>query len=271
MNFNLKATPSYYEHVILNFLDAASFKVIYDIGVGPKSEYLTLNNKFPLAKFYGLEANPNTYKEIEQKFPGTVLPMAVSETGETVRYVVHEQNVMASGLIPYDNAKDGEEIFVPSITLDNFDKRFESPNGILLWMDIEGYELKALRSGSELIRSGSVKLINLEVRPRWNGKSGGCTESEIDEHLAGFGYKKIFVYNHYPQSRHHDAIYLLDGHILPSTSEKLMQLYTDVLRLQANSEGILDLALSVIDCAILLEEKEDKIAYLRAKLNKSNN
>jgi FkbM family methyltransferase len=267
MNLTLKATPSYYEHVILNFLDEHSFKVFYDIGVGPKSEYLTLNNKFPSARFYGLEPNPSIYKDIESKFPGTVLPMAVSESGETVRYVVHEQNVMASGLIPYDNAAGGEEIFVPSITLDNFDKRFGSPDGILLWMDIEGYELKALSSGSALIRSGRVKLINLEVRPRWNEKSEGCTESEIDNHLAKFGYKKIFVYNHYPQSRHHDAIYLLEGYTLPIKSAPYLKLYSDITRSMSSPDGVIDLALGIVDCAISLEEKDAKIGYLRGRLS----
>lgn len=267
LNLNSKASPAYYEQIILNFLESETFKVFYDIGVGPKTEYLTIKNKFPATRFYGLEANPNTFREIEHIFPGIVLPMAVSESGETVKYVVHEQNVMASGLIPYDNARDGQEILVPSITLDNFDKRFEAADGILLWMDIEGYELKALQSGMELLRSGRVKLINLEVRPRWNGKSGGCTELEIDEFLAGFGYSKIFVYNHYPQSRHHDAIYLLRGHSLPDSASPYVSLYEDNMALMNSASGMLDLSLGMIDCVIAIEERERKIAYLRSKLS----
>jgi hypothetical protein len=68
-------------------------------------------------------------------------------------------------------------------------------------MDIEGYELRALRSGQALLRSGRVKLLNPEVRHRWNGKTGGCTENEVDAFLADFGYRKVFVYNHYPSSQ----------------------------------------------------------------------
>jgi len=267
MKFISKASPTWYENIILSFIDSQTLSAVYDIGVGPKTEYLTINKKFPDLKMFGLEANPNTYQEIVHKFPGTVLPLAVSESGGQVRYVVHEQNVMASGLVPYDNENDGEEFFVPSITLDEFDKRFGSKNGVLLWMDIEGYELKALRSGSKLLSSGRVKLINLEVRPRWNGKSAGCTEQEIDEFLHPYGYRKVFVYNHYPQSRHHDAIYCHNSYDLPQHSKRYIEFYDRALELMKTPDGMLDLALGSIDSEIAIAEHLEKISYLRSKLS----
>lgn len=76
-----KACPTWYERVILDFLDYSRFRVVYDIGVGPKTEYLTIKKEFPEVAFFGLEANPETYHEIKPKFPGVVLPLLFPWTG----------------------------------------------------------------------------------------------------------------------------------------------------------------------------------------------
>lgn len=268
MKQTIKAAPFYYEQVILKFIDPNSIRNLYDIGVGPKSEYKTIINKYPDINFFGIEAHPDTYNSIKSEFPGELLNMAISESGggSEVQFVEHEVNVMASGLLPYDNAKDGRRISIPSITLDEFDQKFDKREDVLLWMDIEGYELIALKSGNELLSSGRVKLLNLEVRPRWNNKSSGCTEAEIDDHLAHYGYKKLFVYNHYSSSRHHDAIYVSNDYTIPSYGTSYIELYKLVTENLGHPDGLVDLALGAIDLSIACEEREDKIRYLRSKL-----
>jgi len=266
MTINVKASTTWYEHVILDFLDRKTFKTFYDIGVGPRAEYLIIKQHFQDVDFFGLEANPAMFEQVVNKFPGTILPLAVSKTPGDVTFVIHEQNVMASGLIPYDNSSDGEKINVPSITLDEFDQKFNSQDDILLWMDIEGYELNALQSGTKLLQSGRVKLLNLEVRPRWNHKPDGCTEAEIDDLLSTFRYKKIFVYDHHPSSRHHDAIYVHESHELPESARRFTDLYSAATNLALSPDGILDLTLAQIDAAVAKEELEHKIIFLREKI-----
>lgn len=133
-------------------------------------------------------------------------------------------------------------------------------------MDIEGYELKVLQSGRELLKSGRVDLLNLEVRPRWNGKEGGCTEGEIDDFLAQFGYQKVFVYNHYPESRHHDAIYVRDVANLPDSAQSFIGAYRAAMSAAVTRDGQLDLALGLVDASIAILELNEKIAYLWGRL-----
>jgi len=267
MNNSIKASPTFYEQVILSFIDKHQITNLFDIGVGPKTEYLTISKKYPSIRFFGIEAHPETFKKVEKVFPGPVLNMAIAEggIGTKVNYFVHEQNVMASGLLPYETAPKSPKIKVNSITLDLFDEKFDSVDNILLWMDIEGYELKALKSGKKLMRSGRVKLLNLEVRRKWNNKSEGCTEAEIDRELAKYNYKKIFVYNHYPQSHHHDAIYVHESYVLPKESRDYTDLYNE-LSSDIKRKTAYDAAYAVIDAYISIREHKDKIAYLRSKI-----
>ena len=112
-------------------------------------------------------------------------------------------------------------------------------------------------------------MLNLEVRPRWNNKDAGCTESEIDVHLAKFDYRKVFVYNHYTGSRHHDAIYISKDYHPPKAAQEYMDLYELVTQRAKSEDGVLDLALGLVDLVISTEELEDKIRYLRSRIGGS--
>lgn len=263
---NYKSTPSWYEYIIFKFL-TKEFKAFIDIGVGPKTEYLVIKKKFPKVPLFGVEANPDTYNLIKDVFPGKVFNRAISESGEPVDFYIHKENTMASGLIPYDNTKDNiQKITVPSQTLDGFFQEIGEPDGCLMWMDIEGYELKALRSAPRMLVSGKIKWLNIEVRNRWNNKSNACTESEIDRFLEIYGYKKIFSYNHYPSSRHHDSIYVHKTISIPTEGKHWMELYTFCNKKIETEEGRQDIALGLIDAAITIAERDSKINYLRAQL-----
>lgn len=264
-----KASPTFYEYMFCEFIDPKSVSNVYDIGVGPKSEYDTIKAKFKDISFFGTEPNPDFFEMLCDKFPGQLLDYAISETGgeSLVNFHLHPENIMASGIIPYDDGKNSSPTSVKSITLDEFDHRCGSQEGVLIWMDIEGYELKALKSGSALLASGRVQLLNLEVRSKWNGKDGGCTEMEIDELLSEYGYNKVFSYNHYRSSHHHDSVYVSAGYKLPPFAETLKAVYDEARTLVA-ADIEEDLTLALVDLNISRMEAADKIAFLRGKLSK---
>lgn len=271
MTLQKKASPAWYERIILDFISEETINSVYDIGVGPKTEYLTIIKKYPSLKFFGVEANPTIYKKIlENNFPGILFNKAIAQSGlgTFVTYFTHKENLMASGLIPYDWAKDGEQYQVEAMTLDEFDNLNQTQENILLWMDIEGYELNALKSGKNLISSGRVKILNLEVRSEWNGKKNGCTEFQIDNYLNSVGYEKKFVYNHYPLSHHHDAIYVLKGHKLPDSCQSHITLYDFISNSIKTKDGAMNIALNAIDSNIAIKERDDKIQYLRSIISK---
>lgn len=187
---------------------------MYDIGVGPKSEWKVLSGHYPSMRLYGCEPHPVMYESLKKSFPGSLCQKAVSNCGQTA--VLHmpldSSNLKRSMRGSLHRLKTTEEeIPVEVITLDQFDVWAGQPDRILLWMDIEGSELDALKSGPMLLASGRVKWINLEERKGTEEElderlvDGWCRPDEIKRFLEGHGYRPILHYNN--QKTHWDVIY----------------------------------------------------------------
>jgi FkbM family methyltransferase len=179
-------------------------EAFYDIGVGPKSEWITLHKKYPSMKLYGCEPHTNMYHKLLATFPGDIIHVAISNySGKGVLNAYPEDDGRQSSLM--DRNKNSVAIPIDIWTLDEFDKHFNSPEDIILWMDIEGSELKALQGGIELLSSGRILAINLEVRDDVRGVSGWCTATEVDDFLITYGYKMVKKYMDH--GTHWDVIY----------------------------------------------------------------
>jgi FkbM family methyltransferase len=194
------------ETYISRFLDKNLSWSLYDIGVGPKTEYFSLSNVIPKLKVFGTEPDPRQFKYLKDNFNkirGVLLNYAVSdEPIHTKEMFLFPTDLKISGFIRKSKLK----IDVKITSLDNLDTIFEFQKRIILWMDIEGYELKALKSGQNLLKSGRVKFINLEVRKEKT--EFFPTKEEIDIFLINFNYTKLKDYNFH--STHHDTIYKLN-------------------------------------------------------------
>jgi len=184
--------------------------VLYDIGVGPKSEWKTLGEYYPNMKIFGVEANPKMYELIiAEGFPGILLNNAIFNEPGFMELKMYREDGLDASLLPIKNRKVTARYKVECMTLDQADTIFGKSDQILLWMDIEGAELSALMSGPALLNSGRVKWINLEVRenPPWDH---GCKASEVDSFLVLNGYSKAAEYNKHPHVGHYDVIYILN-------------------------------------------------------------
>ena len=182
---------------------------LYDIGVGPKTEWEELPKLWPNMKVYGCEPHPAIYRELLRRhFPGPLWPVAISSQASVVLHTYRNQvrrNLLGSSSIFGLPDMDGDPITARAWTLDAFDDACERPTGILLWMDIEGGELDALQSGIRLLQSGRVHYINLEVRRR-PPVAGWPTAQDLNSFLKSLGYAKACDYLHCGD--HWDVIYL---------------------------------------------------------------
>lgn len=127
MKFSAKASPAFNEYMFLNFVDENQIHTFYDIGVGPKSECNTIKDRHPHIEFFGIEANPKMYSQVKGRFPGEITNAAISQAGRgsQVAFHIHEENEMASGLVPYqDKPADQtiEPLMVPALSLDEYDQ-----------------------------------------------------------------------------------------------------------------------------------------------------
>lgn len=194
-----------HESVITKFIRGKP-NTLYDIGVGPKSEWRTLQNHYPQLRVFGCEPHPDTFESVLRSgFPGPLANVAIGEAeGETQLFDVADDPKRAS-LLPIADGVSQHSVKV--WTLDRFDLQMGSPQRILLWMDIEGSELSALRSGARLLASGRVRWINLEERRNGDRPATDWADpAELHALLTSFDFVRVADYNRHPT--HQDAIYV---------------------------------------------------------------
>ena len=177
-------------------------RVLFDIGVGPKSEARTLKKVYPKMKACGAEPLLYEYANMYHEFPGDVLPVAIGAEVGSVTIHYNPENLLDASSARRTLGQSAEKEAL-MWTLDRFDDYYGNPKRVLLWMDIEGMELEALRGGSALLASHRVRWINIEERRE--DLEGWPRPEEIRELLAGYGYVRIQEYNKHPL--HQDVIY----------------------------------------------------------------
>ena len=198
-------TPELYEAAIAKFIRGAP-RALYDIGVGPKSEWRTLRKRYPKLKVFGCEPHPATYQSLLRGgFPGALLNVAIGEAEGTATLFDSADDAKRASLLPL--AESERQIPTEVWTLDRFDREMGQQDRILLWMDIEGTELAALRGGTKLLDSGRVRWINLEERRNGDCPAVGWTDpAELHAFLTSHGFVRAADYNRHPT--HQDAIYV---------------------------------------------------------------
>lgn len=156
-----------------------NIRTILEIGARDCVETLIFNKYFPNSKIYTFECNPNTLPLCRDNIKGILnvrlIESAVSEIDgeisfnqiDTSKTITSRSDgnpgassiFKASGKYPKENYVQNE-IKVNSIRLDTFLNKTNIKDIDILWMDIQGAELMALKSLGEKINQ--VKIIHLE-------------------------------------------------------------------------------------------------------------
>jgi len=159
-------------------------KLFIDVGVGKiNSEAWGREKDFTVI---GFEPCTFIYNNLKDVYPGKLLNVAVSDRdGETECWEDPEHGVCLferkSGL-----GQGFKKVKKKTIKLDSLEwKDFDE---IHIWADIEGSELLMLKGAIEMLSSGKVKWINLEVREDIPAKDW-CTTSQVYEFLDKYGFK----------------------------------------------------------------------------------
>ena len=194
-----------HESFVCRFIDGEP-GALYDIGVGPKTEWKTLSEKYPGMKVFGCEPLPHRYEKLAANgFPGPLENVAIGEGEGVMPIYFHTQRRQIASMfaVRAANATHNVEVW----TLDRFDEHMGKPDRILLWMDIEGSELTALRSGKELLASGRVHWINVEERLSGEMPAPGwCKPEDLHDYLTQSGFERAAEYNNH--RTHQDAVYV---------------------------------------------------------------
>src|SRR3990167_5762742 len=141
------------------YFDPGKARLVFDMGAHNGSDSIELAKAFPGAMVYSLEANPvilpNTYASSCFDLRIRVVPVAASErTGFCTFYITEAYGYGASSLFRFNQDdpcvkggihKDQQAITVSCLRSDEWCNLFGVGCVDVLWMDLQGAELMALR------------------------------------------------------------------------------------------------------------------------------
>ena len=180
-------------------------EVIFDVGACHALESVELAKKYPNAKVYTFEANPVTYNVCLENTKGydsiSVINEAVNDYDGTCKFYPMDKdktittwedgNQGASSLYRANGAYDfiekyvQYEIEVPCTRLDTFCQKNSIDKIDIIWMDLQGAELKALQSLGPLLETVQIIHTELEMNPMYEGK---CLFRDVNEFLSDNGF-----------------------------------------------------------------------------------
>uniref|UniRef100_A0A6C0E7C1 Methyltransferase FkbM domain-containing protein n=1 Tax=viral metagenome TaxID=1070528 RepID=A0A6C0E7C1_9ZZZZ len=194
-------------------------KIIFELGSRDLIDAIALYKHYN-CKLYAFECNPDCLSECNKQLQQcnqiardhiTLVDKAVSLIDDEISFFAFDltkyDNMGASSMFKIDfttrNTSDPDynrenpqkEVRVKGTRLDTFMKDNSIPNIDLLCMDLQGYELNALKSLGEHIRNVKYIISETSIQSTY---IGGATFAELHAYLSsyGFTYKSSNAFGH---------------------------------------------------------------------------
>ena len=192
---------------ISGYLHASDVRVAFDVGSRDALQALELAAAFPQSSIHAFECNPQTIPlclENAAREPRiSIVPCAVHESdGNCVFYPIDPSRTrttwqdgnpgasslfLANGAYPIEHYVQNR-VEVPAVRLDTYCDQTKIDTVNLIWMDLQGAELMALRSlGTRISR---LDFLWTEVTHR-EMYTGQCLFNEVHEFLVSKGFMLI--------------------------------------------------------------------------------
>jgi FkbM family methyltransferase len=168
-----------------------------DCGPGAGREAHVFKQAFPNIKVIGFEPAAHLY--VLNDYPGELVRAAVWFRNGEMAIANH---YLQSSLLDFRNAWPTANVV--TVTLDAVcgpGVLGRNVRNAVLWMDIEHAELFALVGAIDLLESGAIRLLTVEVR---HG-----TDLIFDGFLGPLGFEKVLDYDN--EQTHWDRVYRLKG------------------------------------------------------------
>jgi FkbM family methyltransferase len=135
--------------------------VIIDAGSRDLGQSIEFTNEFPTAQIYAFEPNPHQYQicvNLAREYKNIkVLPFALSDIDGEATFHVTPSNIGVSSLLEPTDVPWGENSFytitVKTVRLDKVLTELGVSKVDILWMDVQGGELAALRGYGNFIEN----------------------------------------------------------------------------------------------------------------------
>lgn len=184
---------------------AYSFDMILDVGANVGQTFKRLRENFPEATVHSFEPIESTYEilkgvvaEIDTSSKSNVHCLAAGdEPGEVKVYLkdLHSQNSLADG-VNKAKSEDAPHVVVKVVRLTDFAAQQNIRHIDILKLDVEGFEIPALRGASALLQdrvSFVVAEVNFSVTDKRQSYFG-----DVEQFLKPFGFTPVGIYDvHY--------------------------------------------------------------------------
>lgn len=182
-----------------------SVDVIFDIGSCHCLESVEFAKKYKNSRIFAFEANPESYQVClnnSKDYPSIeVINQAVNDYDGSCKFYPMDKkrtvttwedgNQGASSLYRANGAYDHiekyvqYEIEVPCTRIDTFCEKNNIDHIDIVWMDLQGAELKALKSMGKILDTVQIIHTELEINPMYDGQ---CLFSDVNDFLTNNGF-----------------------------------------------------------------------------------
>jgi len=187
------------------FKSSKNVEVIFDIGSCHCLESVEFAKKYKNSKVFAFEANPESYQVClnnSKNYPSIeVINQAINDYDGSCKFYPMDKdktittwedgNQGASSLYRANGAYDHiekyvqYEIEVPCTRIDSFCNKNNIDHIDIVWMDLQGAELKALQSMGSILDTIQIIHTELEVNPMYEGQ---CLFSDVNQFLTQNGF-----------------------------------------------------------------------------------
>lgn len=187
------------------FKSLKSVDVIFDIGSCHCLESVEFAKKYKDSRIFAFEANPESYQVClnnSKDYPSIeVINQAVNDYDGSCKFYPMDKertvttwedgNQGASSLYRANGAYDHiekyvqYEIEVPCTRIDTFCEKNNIDYIDIVWMDLQGAELKALKSMGKILDTVQIIHTELEMNPMYDGQ---CLFSDVNDFLTNNGF-----------------------------------------------------------------------------------
>ncbi len=175
-------------------------------GPADANEALTVVKRYPEVKCVGFEPNKTMFDyQLKAGFPGDLYRYALWKENTNITFQEpHGNESHCGGLIREYGDDRCKSYDVEARTLDSLRKEFGPWKNSVLWLDIERSEMQALAGADEMLRSGDILLINIEVMQM------SINMKPFEDLLGEYGFKRLKIWNTNSNPDMCDAVFGLE-------------------------------------------------------------
>lgn len=198
----------------LKFLERYDIKTVFDIGANTGQFAKEIRKKLPQAKIYSFEPLKDCYQELvrnmsdDKNFKAYNFALGEKETEREINRSVSSpsSSLLAMGKLHeemYPHTKGGTKEEIKVKRLDDVFKISDLEKEILIKIDVQGYEDKVIKGGTNIISQAKIALLEVSFFELYKGQA---LFGDIYNTMKELGFKY--------QGRIHQRINHLTGEIL---------------------------------------------------------